>query len=49
MEDILKEQKDPGAFHEEYDRGMLNVLLLLNRREKSAGKGSWKEQPGSEK
>ena len=44
MEDILKEQKDPGAFHEEYDRGMLNVLLLLivreNRPEKAPGKSS---------
>ena len=38
---ILKEQKDPGAFHEEYDRGMLNVLLLLIAREKRPEKSEW--------
>ena len=42
MEDILKEQKDPGAFHEEYDRGMLNVLLLLIAREKRPEKAPGK-------
>lgn len=42
MEDILKEQKDPGAFHEEYDRGMLNVLLLLIAREKRLEKAPGK-------
>ena len=42
MEGILKEQKDPGAFHEEYDRGMLNVLLLLIAREKRPEKAPGK-------
>ena len=44
MEDILKEQKDPGAFHEEYDRGMLNVLLLLIAREKRPEKAPGKSR-----
>ena len=30
---ILKEQKNPGAYHEEYARGVLNMLLLLIARE----------------
>ena len=33
MELILKEQKNPGAYHEEYARGVLNMLLLLIARE----------------
>ena len=33
MELIPKEQKNPGAYHEEYARGVLNMLLLLIARE----------------
>ena len=33
MELILKEQKNPGAYHEEYARGVLNMLLVLIARE----------------
>ena len=43
---ILKEQKNPGAYHEEYARGVLNMLLLLIAREERPEK-RLKEKAGS--
>ena len=40
MELILKEQKNPGAYHEEYARGVLNMLLLLIAREERPEKAA---------
>lgn len=48
MEILLKEQNNPGLHHDEFNQGIINVLLLLILRQ-NIRRGLLKTAAGSEK